>query len=287
LFGNGRTVLSFEIFPPKMTVPVESIFNKLESFCALKPDFISVTYGAGGSQKDRTVEISSKIKNTYNVESVAHFTCIGHSTKEIDNMLKSLKANNIQNIVALRGDIPENAKDFDINKNVFKHASELIRYINSKDNFCITAAAYVEGHPDSKTLKEDLVHLKEKVDCGVDLLLTQLFFDNRILYDFIEKAENIGIKCPLSAGIMPIFKADQIKTIAAKSDCSIPAKLVLMMDKYQDNPEDLIKAGIEYASAQIQDLIDNKVDGIHLYTMNRPKSTKTILDNIKFLQNKL
>ncbi len=279
LFKTKKPVISFEIFPPKLDTPLDTIFDALEQFKVLKPDYISITYGAGGSQKDRTIEIASKIKRDYNIESMAHFTCVGHSVEEIDSLLDSLKENNIDNILALRGDAPADQPDFDFGKNAFKHANELIKYIRSKDNnLCIAAAAYLEGHPECRTMKEDLLNLKEKVDSGVNFLVTQLFFDNRLFYDFLDKAAMLNINCPITAGIMPIFST-RIKTMTARSGCSIPAKLVLMIDKYQDNPDDLLKAGIEYASNQISDLIGYGVDGIHLYTMNRPKSSREILCN--------
>jgi len=285
LFKKKKPVISFEIFPPKLDTPLESIYDTLEQFKELKPDFISVTYGAGGSAKDRTVEIASKIKNEYHIESMAHFTCVGHSKAEIDSLLENLHANNLENILALRGDPPANQPDFDFSKNVYKYASELIGHIRNKSNFfCIAAAAYVEGHSDSKRLKDDLIHLKQKVETGVDFLVTQLFFDNRLFYDFLDKTSAMGINCPITPGIMPIFKADQIKRIASLCGASFPAKLVVLMDKYGDNPEDMRKAGIEYASTQIRDLIDNGVDGIHLLTMNRPKSSRTILENIGLLK---
>jgi methylenetetrahydrofolate reductase (NADPH) len=280
LFKTKKSVISFEIFPPKLDTPLESIFKTLEQFKELNPDFISITYGAGGSAKDRTIEIASKIKNEYGIESMAHFTCVGHSKEEIDRLIDSLHDHKLENILALRGDPPQNQPDFDFSKNVYKYASELIRHIKSKNDFCIAAAAYVEGHIDSKRLKDDLIHLKEKVDTGVDFLVTQLFFDNRLFYDFLDKAASIGINCPITPGIMPVFKADQIKRITSLCGASIPAKLLITMDKYGDNPEDMRKAGIEYASRQIRELIDNGSDGIHLLTMNRPKSSKEILQNI-------
>jgi methylenetetrahydrofolate reductase (NADPH) len=280
LFNNKKPVIAFEIFPPKADVPIETIYDRLDQFEALKPDYISVTYGAGGSQKGRTLEIAARIKNTHHIESMAHFTCIGHTKEEIDSMLLSMHELGLENILALRGDPPAANPDFDLSRSSYHYAYELIRQIRHNNDFCVAAAAYVEGHADSKRLKDDIIHLKEKVDTGVDFLITQLFFDNRLFYDFIDKARSIGINCPVTAGIMPIFRADQIKSITAKSNCSIPAKLVVMMDKYQDNPEDLRKAGIEYAIMQIRDLIDNGVDGIHLYTMNRPKSTAEIINGI-------
>jgi len=283
LFQTKKPVISFEIFPPKLDTPIESIFDTLEQFKNLAPDFISVTYGAGGSAKDRTIEIASKIKNEYSIESMSHFTCVGHSKEEIDKLLASLHENNLENVLALRGDPPINQPDFDFSKNVFEYANELISYIKSKNNFCIAAAAYVEGHVNSIRLKDDLRYLKQKVDIGVDFLVTQLFFENKIFYDFLDKTSAIGIDCPITAGIMPVFKASQIIRIASLCGASIPAKLVLLMDKYRETPDDMQKAGIEYANIQIRDLIDNGVDGIHLMTMNRPKLSKQILENTGIL----
>lgn len=277
LFKKEKPILAFEIFPPKPDVPLESIYDSLEQFKNLKPDYISVTYGAGGSQKGRTVEIASRIKNHYGIESMAHFTCVGHSKEEIDSMLDSMHENKLENVLALRGDPPLNQLDTDLNKNVYNYASELIRHIKGKNNFCVSAAAYLEGHTETKRLKDDLLYLKYKVDEGVDFLITQFFFDNRLYYDFLDKTEAVGIKCPILPGIMPIFSSN-IKTMTARSGCSIPAKLVLMMDKYSNNPDDLKKAGIEYAASQIRDLLDNAAAGVHLYTMNRPKSSRKILD---------
>lgn len=280
LFKTKKPVISFEIFPPKLDTPLETIYYSLEQFKALNPDFISVTYGAGGSHKDRTIEISSKIKDEYGIESMAHLTCVGHSREEIDTLLDSLHGNGLENILALRGDPPRDHPDFDFSKGAFRYANELIRHIRGKNNFCIAAAAYVEGHVDCRRLNEDLIYLKQKVDAGADFLVTQLFFDNRLFYDFLDKAAALNITCPITPGIMPVFKADQIKRITYLCGASIPANLVIMMDKYENSPEDLRKVGIEYASKQIRDLIDNGVDGIHLLTMNRPKSSKEILENV-------
>lgn len=279
LINTSKPTISFEIFPPKLDTPIESILDKLGDFASMKPDFISVTYGAGGSKKGRTLEIASKIKNEYGIESLAHFTCVGHSIDEINGMIKQMKNENIDNLLALRGDPPVDMPDFDFSKNVFAHASELIRHIREQDNFCIGAACYPEGHADSPRIKHDMQYLKLKVDEGVDFLITQLFFDNRVFYDFMDKLESFNITCPVLPGIMPIFKANQIKRIASMCGASLPAKLVLLLDKYQDTP-DMKKAGIEYASNQLRDLLDNGVDGIHINTMNHVDATRTILQNI-------
>jgi methylenetetrahydrofolate reductase (NADPH) len=283
IFKAKKPVLSFEIFPPKLDVPLETIYGKLEQFAALKPDFISVTYGAGGNKKDRTIEIASKIKNEYEIESMAHFTCVGHTIGETDSMLETMHQKGLKNILALRGDPPADQPGFDYSQNAFPYAKDLIHHIRQRNDFCISAAAYVEGHIDSKRIKDDICHLKAKVDAGADILFTQLFFDNRLFFDFYDRLISLGINCPVVPGIMPIFKADQIKRIAALCGASIPAKLVLLMDKYRDNPDDMLKAGIEYAARQICELVENGADGIHLMTMNRPKSTKQILEVCRLL----
>ena len=276
MFKRKKPVISFEIFPPKADVPLETIYDSLNLFAELKPDYISVTYGAGGSTKDRTIEIASKIKHEYCVEGMAHFTCVGHSKEEIDQLLDLMHESGLENILALRGDPPVDQPDFDFGRNACRYASDLICHIRSRNNFCIAAAAHLEGHMESRYLKDDLIHLKEKVDAGADFLITQLFFDNRLYYDFLDKAAAVGINCPIIPGIMPIFST-RIKPMTALSGCSIPARLVLMMDKYQDDPDGLRRAGIEYVINQMRDLLENGVKGIHLYTMNRPRSTREIL----------
>lgn len=277
LFHDKKPVVSHEIFPPKVDTPIETILQKLDRFSAMSPDFMSVTYGAGGSGKGRTIELAASLKQKHGVESMAHFTCVGHTVEQIDEMIDELKAQGIENILALRGDPPRDQPNFDFSKNVFRYASELIAHIRSRADFCVAAAAYVEGHVDAPRLSMDLENLRIKVDAGVDLLMTQLFFDNRRFHDFIERVRAMGIGVPVTAGIMPVLKADQIKRMAVLGGASLPADLVLMMDRHGDNPEDLRKAGIEYAAAQIRDLVKNGADGIHVLTMNRPEETEQIL----------
>jgi len=281
LFTKKKQTISFEIFPPKLTTPIETIYEKLADFAAMKPDFMSVTYGAGGSKKGRTVDIASKIKKEYNIESLAHFTCVGHTIEEIDQSLNDMRKDGLENIFALRGDPPVDQPDFDFSKNVFSHASELIKHIRQQNNFCVAAAAYPEGHADSCRIKFDMHYLKMKVEQGVDFLITQLFFDNRVFYDFLDKCAAQHITCPILPGIMPIFRAEQIKRIALMCGASMPAKLVLLLDQYGDTP-DMEKAGIEYASEQIRDLLDSGVDGVHINTMNRVDATREILKNIGY-----
>ncbi len=276
LYNKKRQTLAFEIFPPKPETPVDTLFNSIEGFKKLCPDYISVTYGAGGSQRGRTVEIASRLKNIYGIESMSHLTCVGHSVEEIDQLLATMKQEQISNILALRGDPPIDNPNFKFEDGAFKHANELIEHIKKTDDFCIGAAAYLEGHVDSKRLSEDRRYLKNKVDSGVDFLVTQLFFDNRLYFDFLDKCQQIGINCTIIPGVMPIFNT-RIKNMIAKSGCSIPAKLVLMIDKYQDSPDDLKKAGEEYAGIMIRELLDGGAAGIHLYTMNKLESTIEIL----------
>lgn len=283
IFTKTKQTISFEIFPPKITAPIDIIYEKLGDFASMKPDFISVTYGAGGSGKGRTVDIASKLKKEYNIESLAHFTCVGHTIEMINQSLSEMKKEGLENIFALRGDPPIDQPDFDFSTNVFSHASELIRHIRRQDNFCITAAAYPEGHANSFRIKFDMHYLKMKVEQGVDFLITQLFFDNRVFYDFLDKCAAQRIACPILPGVMPIFKADQIKRIALMCGASMPAKLVLLLDQYGNTP-DMEKAGIEYASEQIRDLLDSGVDGVHINTMNRVDATRTILGNIGLIK---
>jgi len=280
LYRQKNPVISFEIFPPKSTTPIETIFETLDRLVKLTPDFISVTYGAGGSSRDRTKEIASKIKNEYNIETLAHLTCVGHTAAEIDQIVRDLQGENVENILALRGDPPADHSDFDFSKCEFSYAADLIKHIKGKHDVCIAAAAYPEGHAHCTKLSDDLNRLKYKVDQGVDFLITQLFFDNRILYNFLENARRIGINCPVAAGILPVLNAKQIKRIISLCGASMPAKLLMVVDKYGDNNEDMEKAGIEYASRQVQDLLDNGVEGVHLYTMNKPQQITEILRNV-------
>jgi methylenetetrahydrofolate reductase (NADPH) len=277
IYQNNKPVVSLEIFPPRPDTPISKIYSSLEHFSKLNPAFISVTYGAGGGRRQRTVELTSVIKNKYGVESMAHLTCIGHSKEEIDTILDHLEENNIENVLALRGDPPIDNEGYDFSSGDFQYASDLVSHIARRNRFCIGAAAYVEGHVECPRISLDLENLKKKVDAGVDFLITQLFFDNKWYYDFVERTTALGINCPIIPGIMPVFRAEQIKSIAAKSGCSIPANLVLTMDKYGKNPDDMRQAGIEYAAKQIKDLIANGAPGVHIYTMNRPVSIRKLI----------
>lgn len=279
LYKQRQPVLSLEVFPPRADYPVETIFKTLDKLKLMNPSYISVTYGAGGSSRDRTVEIATRIKKEYQIESQAHLTCVSHTRQEVSTMLDELATQGIENIMALRGDLPENCPDFDIAKQEYCYAYQLIQDIKARNKFGIAAAAHPEGHPECSRLRQDLLNLKDKVDMGVDFLITQLFFDNRVYYDFVEKALQVGITCPIIPGIMPVLNARQIRRIIYLCGASMPAKLLILVDKYENQPADMIKAGVEYASQQVEELLSNHVPGVHLYTMNKADQIAAIVKN--------
>lgn len=277
IFNEKELVFSLEVFPPRPDVPIENIYQTLEELKDINPDYISVTYGAGGGvKKNRTCELSSIIKEKYDVEALAHLTCINSDQKTLDTILNRLEQKNIDNILALRGDKPKEGEPV----GEYDYAYQLINHINSYNDFGVAAACYPEGHLESKSLDKDIEHLKEKVDCGVDYLITQMFFDNSLFYKFREKARKKGIDVPIEAGIMPVINKKQVGRIIELSDAYFPEKFNKILDKYDDNPEALRDAGIAYAVEQIVDLISSEVDGIHLYTMNNPYVARRIKEAV-------
>lgn len=270
---TDKTVFSFEVFPPKKDSPIESVYSKLEEICSLKPDFISVTYGAGGTVgHSRTAEIASKIKNDFGVESVAHLTCVNSTKSDIDANLDDFVQCGIENILALRGDYVSGVEP----KKEFVYASDLCSYIKKKGDFDIAGACYPEVHIEAKDEVEDVLNLKNKVEAGAEHLISQLFFDNSVFYRFLERTKIAGIDVPIEAGIMPVTNKKQIERMVSMCGASLPAKFSKIMQKYEDKPEALRDAGIAYAVEQIVDLIANGVDGIHLYTMNNPYVARKI-----------
>jgi methylenetetrahydrofolate reductase (NADPH) len=280
LFAQERPLLSFEVFPPKPDYSLESIYRTLDELYRLRPGFISVTYGAGGSNRGRTLEIARHIREAYQIESVAHLTCVGHTRQEISELLGMMKISHIENILALRGDFPQGTDLPKENMGDFHYAHELISFIKSTSQFFLGAAAYPEGHPQSQSLADDTIRLKEKVEKGVDYLITQLFLDNQIFFKFIERIRESGIQVPVSAGIMPVLNG-RIQRIIELSKATIPKKLAAIIERFEDSPEDMEKAGIEYAVDQIDELIRFGVEGIHLYTMNKVDQTIQIVKQIK------
>lgn len=278
LFDTKDLVVSFEVFPPKPDTPIEPILQTITDLEKLQPDFISVTYGAAGSSRGQTMDIAEYINKANNkVLSLAHLTSIVNTPEEIDEILSDMQKRNITNILALRGDPP---KDSSL-KARKTFAKDLVAQIKQTGHFGIAAAAYPEGHPECLDKKNELLYLKEKIDAGADFLITQIFFDNDCFYKFAEKLDNLNVKTPISAGIMPVFSAKQVARICQLCQASIPEKLSTIMNKYQDNPEDMEKAGLEYAYEQISDLVANKVRGIHLYTMNKPELARSMVKNTK------
>lgn len=278
-FNSDKTVFSLEIFPPKKSAgDISTIYKTLDGLKSIKPDFISVTYGAGGNRADLTTfEICKIIKEKYHLEALAHLTCVNSTREDIDFILKKLNENNIENILALRGDIKEGVKP----KEDFKYASDLVEYIKSSGyDFSVSGACYPEVHIDAESSVSDILALKRKVDLGANHLVSQLFFDNNAFYSFIEKVRIAGINVPIEAGIMPVVNIKQIERMVSMCGASLPPKFSKIMSRFADKPDALFDAGVAYAIDQIIDLISNGVDGIHLYTMNNPIVAQRIFSAI-------
>lgn len=273
LYGKGRVVFSFEIFPPKKDGGIRTIYDTLDHLSDLKPDYISVTYGAGASAANNaTCEIASAVKNKYGIESVAHVTCVNCNRDDLLRIMERLKEENVENILALRGDIHPDYPP----KTDFRYASEMVTFIKEHGDFGISGGCYPECHFEAPDLVTDILNLKKKVDAGAEELVSQLFFDNRVFYDFRDKACLTGINVPIAAGIMPVTNRKQIERMVTLCGASLPTKFSKMIQRYENKPEALIDAGIAYAADQIVDLISNGVEGIHLYTMNNPYVARRI-----------
>lgn len=275
---NTKRSLSFEIFPPKKDTELSNIDETLEVLAELKPDFISVTFGAGGSSNcNRTIELAKKIKYEYNIEPVVHLTCLHYDKNEIDEFARVLKGEGIENILALRGDPNPNASA----KDDFKHSSDLISYLKDRNDFCFLGACYPECHPESPSTVSEIKSLKKKVDAGAEVLLSQLFFDNDIFYRFHEECEIAGIDVPVIPGVMPVINASQIKRMVSLCNASFPKRFQRIISRYEDNKEALFDAGMSYCLSQIIDLLVSDIKGIHLYTMNNPAVARRICEGIK------
>jgi 5,10-methylenetetrahydrofolate reductase, prokaryotic form len=280
IYENKKPVFSLEIFPPKKETNLDSIYDTVGKLVDLDPDFISVTYGAaGGTKGSITSDIAGKIKKDYGIEAVAHMTCINSSRKEVRHMIEEMKEKDIENVLVLRGDIvPEIEGERD-----FRHANELAIEIQKIGGMEMLGACYPEGHYESDSLDADIQNLKYKIGAGVEALITQLFFDNRSFYRYVDKVRGAGIDVPISAGVMPITKSSQIKRTVELSSASMPEEFTKMIAKYENDPDGLFEAGVEYAVKQIRDLIKHGVDGIHLYTMNTPEVADAVYDGISDL----
>lgn len=279
ILNNKKVSLSFEVFPPKKKEGLESIKETALSLTKLNPDFISVTFGAGGTTQGYTAEIAEAIENN-GTTSLAHLTCVRSTLEDLEATIADLKKRNIKNVLALRGDLP---KDIAEGENVFPsgytHASDLVKLLK-KEGLCVGGACYPEGHPESASREADIDSLKYKVDAGVDFLTTQMFFDNDMLYSFLYRLQSAGIHVPVLAGIMPITNANQVSRMVDLSNAYIPRKLLAICDRFRDSPQAMMQAGIAYATDQIIDLISNGVRGIHIYTMNKPEIAGAIIKNV-------
>lgn len=273
-----KTVFSLEIFPPKPEADESVIYDTLAQLSDINPDFISVTYGAGGGKNgSKTIKIASDIINKYGIETTAHLPCISLTKNALTEILDTLQNEGIENILALRGDITDNT----VPAGDFSHASDLITFIKDNYDLNVIAACYPEGHPESPDPDSDIQYLKNKVDCGADHLITQMFFDNRNFYSFRDRARLAGIDVPIEAGIMPVTNKRQINRMVRMCGVSFPHKFVRVLEKYGDDPVAMRDAGIAYAVDQMTDLIAEGVDGIHLYTMNDPYVARKIYQAVQ------
>ncbi|MCI5970835.1 MAG: methylenetetrahydrofolate reductase [NAD(P)H] [Oscillospiraceae bacterium] len=277
LFSQKIPTLSFEVFPPKTSDTYDSVKSAAEKIASLKPDFMSVTYGAGGGTSEYTASIAGDILNNFNVTPLAHLTCVNSDKKKVESVLSSLKDKKIENILALRGDILSGEEN---KKREYKYAASLVEDIKKYGDFCVGGACYPEGHPEDLSLANGIEHLKEKVDAGCDFLTTQMFFDNNILYSFLYKIREAGITVPIVAGIMPVTNGKQIKRICALSGTYLPQRFKTIVDRFGNNPSAMKQAGIAYATEQIIDLLANGVNAIHVYSMNKPDVAAKIQENL-------
>ncbi|MGN0372805.1 MAG: methylenetetrahydrofolate reductase [NAD(P)H] [Enterocloster sp.] len=276
ILAQGKPTLSFEVFPPKTEDAYDSVEKAAAEIAKLKPSFMSVTYGAGGGTSEYTVKIASTLQEQYGVTPLAHLTCVSSTRDKVHHVLEELKAKGIENVLALRGDIPKDGRT----PEVYHYASELIREIKQSGDFCIGAACYPEGHVESANKSVDMDYLKQKVEAGCDFVTTQMFFDNSILYSYLYRIREKGITVPVIAGIMPVTNVKQIKRITQMSGTYLPSRFMSILDKFGDNPAAMKQAGIAYATDQIIDLIANGIKGIHIYSMNKPDVAMKIQENL-------
>ncbi len=280
VFKQERPALSFEVFPPKKDADASVVRAAVTEIAVLRPDYMSVTYGAGGGTSAYTAELASHVQ-ACGVTALAHLTCVSSDRAEVHARLEDLRAAGVENILALRGDLPENAPP--LSARHYQYASQLVEEIHAFGGFCVGGACYPEGHVEASGQAEDLRHLKEKVDRGCDFLVTQMFFDNSTLYSFLYRAARQGIQVPVVAGVMPVTSAGQIARICQLSGTTLPQRFRMIVDKFGSNPAAMKQAGIAYATEQIVDLLANGVRGVHVYTMNKPDVAAAIAHNLSSL----
>jgi methylenetetrahydrofolate reductase (NADH) len=280
ILGRGKPAVSFEFFPPKNEAGFKQLYQTIEDLRPLRPSYVSVTYGAGGSTRQKTVELVEKIQTEIGIRSMAHLTCVGHTAEEIGGILDDLWRVGIRNVLALRGDPPAGQSVFVKTEGGFGNADELTAFVKSRHDFCIGVAGYPEGHPQCLNLVRDMEYLKRKVDNGADFIVTQLFFDNDDFYRFRDQAHQMGIKVPIIAGIMPIGNVAQIKRFISMCGAKIPHPLLLKLEEVEPSADSVYAAGVEYATMQCRDLLFNDADGLHFYTLNKSKATVDIVKQL-------
>jgi len=287
LFKNEKLTLSFEVFPPKTDTAFESVKHATEEIAKLRPYFMSVTYGAGGGTDRYTLEIAKNIKERYGVPTLAHLTCVSSTRETVLSKIEAIKQAGIENVMALRGDLTPELEKSDRSGWAYKHAVDLIRELKeSGADFCIGGACYPEIHPESQNQKEDILHLKEKVDAGCSFLTTQMFFDNNLLYNFLYKIRESGITVPIIPGIMPITNANQVERAIKLSGSFMPQRFKSLVDKFGSSPDAMKQAGIAYATDQIIDLFANGIKNVHVYSMNKPDVAEKIQSNLSDIIDK-
>ena len=287
LLNDSRLTLSFEVFPPKTETGYESVRAATEKMARLKPSFMSVTYGAGGGTSKYTLDIAKNIKERYGVPSIAHLTCVSSTKATVSERIKDIRNAGIQNVMALRGDIPAEKENEDRRLWNYRHAVELVRELKeSSADFCIGGACYPEKHPESQDRKEDIKFLKEKVDAGCDFLTTQMFFDNNILYSFLYKIREFGITVPIIPGIMPITSGRQVERAIKLSGSFMPERFKNLVDKFGSDDKAMMQAGVAYATDQIIDLYANGINHVHIYSMNKPEIAERIMTNLSDILGK-
>lgn len=287
ILSNNTPQMSFEVFPPKTTTSFESVKAAVEKIAALHPSFMSVTYGAGGGTSQYTLDIAKNIKEKHNVPTLAHLTCVSSTHDTVHSMIEKIREAGIQNVMALRGDIPADMQDADRSNWAYKHAIDLVRELKEADeNLCIGGACYPEIHPESACQNDDIRFLREKVDAGCDFLTTQMFFDNNLLYNFLYKIREAGITVPVIPGIMPITNANQVARAIKLSGSFMPRRFISLVDKFGNTPDAMKQAGIAYATDQIIDLYANGITNVHVYSMNKPDVAEKIQTNLSSIIKK-
>jgi methylenetetrahydrofolate reductase (NADPH) len=278
---SGHPVFSFEFFPPKTQDGYDKLWQALTELRELRPGFVSVTWGAGGSTREKTVELTARIKRELGIEAMAHLTCVGATREELAAVLEELRAHRVDNVLALRGDPPQGQTEFEATPGGFAHADALVGFVKERFDVCLGAACYPEGHIEAPSKYQDLHHLKRKVDAGAEFLITQLFFDNRVYFDFVDRARAVGIDVPIIPGIMPIQSVEQIKRFTRMCGATIPAPLLEQLERRADQPERVQELGVVHATVQALGLLQGGAPGVHFYTLNKSSATREILTAIR------